>query len=70
MTSVSDIIRKLLQDNGYNNYKEFCEVAKVSYSNFKKSMCLNKWYTRQLEKIGDAFGVNLTRFANTNKKYD
>lgn len=70
MMCASDVIRKVIKDNGYETFLEFCKDADMNYSSFKRSMCFNKWSYAQVKKIGDLLNVDLTNFAYNKKKYD
>ena len=62
MITTSDIIVKLLKERGYKNPNEFSNFIGISSANFAKAIRDNMWTQEMLEVVGEALGVDLSRF--------
>ena len=62
MITTSDIVVKLLKENGYKTLEHFSAVNCMSTSNFAKAVRDNMWTEGMLETVGKALGVDLSRF--------
>jgi hypothetical protein len=62
MITTSDIIVKLVKDNGYRTLEQFSETNKISPANFAKAVRDNMWTEGMLKKVGKILGKDLSRF--------
>ena len=60
MITTSDIIKKLLDDNGYKTLHDFSKAAKISQSLFAKSVRENTWTKEMLARVGAVLGKDLS----------
>ena len=62
MITTSDIIRKLLDENGYKSLHDFSKAAKIDQSLFAKSVRENTWTKEMLARVGVVLGKDLSNF--------
>lgn len=62
MITTSDIVVKLLKDNGYKSPTAFANSIGISFTNFSKAIRDNMWTEGMLEVVGKALGEDLSRF--------
>jgi hypothetical protein len=62
MITTSDIVVKLVKEQGYRTLEQFSAVNSMSGANFAKAVRDNMWTEGMLKKVGDALGEDLSRF--------
>ena len=60
MITTSDIILKLLEENGYKSLQEFSKAANIGQSLFAKSVRENTWTKQMLARVGAILGKDLS----------
>ena len=60
MITTSDIIKKLLEDNGYRTLQEFSNTAGIGQSLFSKCVRENCWTKQMLARVGATLGKDLS----------
>ena len=63
MITTSDIILKLLKENGYRTLQEFSNTAGIGQSLFAKSVKKNTWTKQMLARVGATLGKDLSNLA-------
>ena len=64
MISTSDIINKLIKDNGYKTFNRFCTKNGICPVVFATQYKKNCWTKQMLDKVGKALSVDLSKFVN------
>ena len=63
MVTTSDIISKLIKENGYKSYRSFAIKNGFSVQTLKVSMSKNSWTPQFIEEVGKALGKDLSSLA-------
>lgn len=64
MITISDIIMKTLEENGYRNQHDFCVKNGIEETRFSRCLRHNDWSITHLTMVGNALGKDLSKFAN------